>query len=272
MTNSNIKRSNSRKPAKLLVYKPYLKGLPVSALAARRGLRPFSYLLISAVLYFFLGQLLSVEYAWFRLIINLVVIFAFAFLMYSDGVGAGEGDVAFAEIALSRPKEGKAILKADLARCYHPSKGFFTVIIGSLPIILLCLVYAFMAKEDTYTLGVLPSWVSSFENKPDVGPALAYYHDRAGFQLADLLRLLTRLMIFPYINLIGADNSAAVVWIERLSPILVYLIPMAYGVGYLQGPRYRARIHGGIKSNQQRAQRKQKHRKEAARQKPKQLV
>lgn len=272
MTNTKPTRPAAKKQGMPLVFKPYLTGKPVSALLLRRGVRILSYLLVSAVLFFFLGQLLSIEYAWLRMLVNLLVLAAFASLMYSDGVAMGEGDVAFAEIALARQSEGKPVSEEDKARCFHPAKGFLTALTGALPIVLLCLVYAFMARLETYSLGALPSWVAGFENRPDVGPALAYYHNRPGFQIQDLLRLLTRLMVFPYVNLVGADNTTLVLWVERLSPLLVTLVPLAYGFGYLRGPHFRARVHGGIASNRQKAQRKAKKRKAPARQQPKQLV
>lgn len=271
MTNRNKKNVN-KKREKPLVYKPYLRGRTVSSLATRRGFRILGYLLVSMVLYFFLGQLLAVDHLWLRILVNSLVILGFAALIYSDGAKIGEGDVAFAEIALSRKNEGKNIDATDLARCYHPGKGFFTVLVGALPVILLCLIYAFLAKEETYSLGALPSWVSSFENRPDVGPALAYYHERAGFQALDLLRLITRLLIFPYVNLVGTDNKSAILMVERLSPLLVSIIPVMYGVGYMQGPRFRAMVHGGIASNQRKAQRKKIKRKLPPRQQPKQLI
>lgn len=254
------------------VKKPYLKGLAISGLAARRGLRITVYLLLSGVLFFFLGQLLVIGVSWLRVLLNLLVLLAFAALLYNQGARDGEGDVAFAEIALLRKNDLKPISGQDLARCYHPGKGFFTVLTGALPIVIVCLVYAFIAKRDTYTLGPLPSWLGAYETRADIGLALRYYHERAGFGFADFLRLIVRLMVFPFINMVGSGNSGAVLLVERLSPLLVVLAPLGYGIGYSRGEDYRARVHGGIAANARKAARKQKKKAQPRRQEPRQLV
>ncbi len=262
----------ARKKSAPIIRKPYLKGRAVSALAAKRGLRVSGYLLISAVLFFFLGQLLALDAAWLRVPLNLAVLAAFAALMYNEGARMGEGDVSFAEIALGRKKDGKTVSQAEIDRCYHPGKGFFTALAGSLPVVLLCLVYAFMAVPDRYTLGALPSWLSAYQSRADISLALSYYNDRTGPQAVDFLRLAVRLLIFPYVNLAGAGNKAALLLVERLSPLLVTIAPMFYGVGYLQGERYRALIHGGIAANERRAARRRKKAQRPQRREPRQLV
>ena len=254
-----------------LVRKPYLMGRAVSSLSARRGLRVFGYLIVSAVLFFFLGQMLALETTWLRMALNLIVIMAFSALMFTEGAHVGEGDVSFAEIALNRKTDGRILAPGDLSRCFHPAKGFFTAFIGTLPVMLLCLVYAFMAREDHYTLGTLPSWLGAYESRADIALALSYYQDRAGLQAADILRLAVRLLVFPYVNLVGAGSSMGILWVERLSPLLVFIAPAFYGLGYMQGERYRAMVHGGILTNQRKAARRKK-KERPQRREPRQLV
>lgn len=256
-----------------LVKKPYLKGNALSMLAARRGLRILAYLVLSAVLYFFLGQLLVIDIAWLRTIINLAVVIAFAALLYANGAQEGEGDVAFAEIALLRKQDGKTISKQELDRCFHPLKGFVTVFFGALPFVLVCLVYALMAVRDTYTLGSLPSWLAAYETRADIGPALSYYHEQSVFGVADILRMVVRLIIFPFINIAGSRNPDGILLVERLSPLLVLAAPVFYGIGYARGEFYRAQVHSGIAANERKAARK-RGRKQAQpkRQEPRQLV
>lgn len=268
-------KSGANKKQKSLIKKPYLKGKAFSRLALKRGLRILGYLVLSAVLFFFLGQLLVIDIDWLRTIINLVVIAAFAGLLYSTGARDGEGDVAFAEIALIRQADGREATREDLERCFHPYKGFVTAFSGALLIVLICLAYALQAVKDTYVLGPLPSWVAAYETRADIGPALLYYHDRAAFGLADALRMVVRLLIFPFVNIAGVRNADAILIVERLSPLLVLVAPMSYGVGYARGERFRALVHSGIASNAKRAARKR--RKAAAsrqqqRKEPRQLV
>lgn len=252
--------------------KPYLRGRAMSALALRRGLRILGYLLISGVLYFFLGQLMVVDIAWLRVLINLVVILGFCALLYSTGAREGEGDVSFAEIAYNRRQDGREIPKADLDKCFHPLKGFVTAFFGSLPLVLLCLVYAFSAVADHYVLGALPSWVAGYQQRADIGLALSYYENRAGIGLMDVLRLLVRLLVFPFVNMAGSRNAQALLMIERLSPLLVMVPPLFYGLGYLRGEHYRARVHSGIAAGAKKAARKKKQQQKARRQEPRQLV
>lgn len=271
MQSNAAKKKKTTKPQ---IKKPFLRGKPVSALAIRRGFRILTYLLLSTILYFFLGQLMVIEVPWLRILVNLVALGAFAGLLYSNGARDGEGDVSFAEIAYTRKQEGKPVSEEDLNRCFHPAKGFVTALAGALPVVLLCLVYAFMAVKDTYSLGALPSWVGAYESRADIGLALSYYHDYAGIGAADILRLFVRLLVFPFVNMVGSRNADALLLIERLSPLLVLIVPMFYGIGYLRGETYRSMVHGGIAANAKRTAQKQRKKKKAAarRQEPKKLV
>ena len=121
-------------------------------------------------------------------------------------------------------------------------------------------------------LGSLPSWLAGYESRADISLALAYYKDRVPFGVADALRLVVRLMVFPFINLAGTRNADGILLVERLSPLLVLIAPMFYGVGYHRGEHYRAMVHGGIATNAKRAARKKKKQQQQRRQEPRQLV
>ncbi len=267
----NKRPAAKKNPKTPQIRKPYLRGRAVSAMAVRRGLRVFAYLIVSAVLFLFLGQLLALESAWLRTLLNLAVIIAFCGLLFGEGARMGEGDVTFAEIALNRKSEGRALAPGDLSRCYHPAKGFLTALAGAFPLMLLCLAYAFMAQESRYTLGTLPSWLTAYENRADVALALSYYGERAGLQIADLMRMAVRLLVFPYVNLLGSGSGAGMLLVERLSPALLLIAPLFYGLGYTQGERYRALVHGGIAVNQRKAEKRRK-KQRPQRREPRQLV
>lgn len=268
MTNT----AKKQKHGKLQIKKPYLRGNAFSALALRRGVRILSYLVLSAVMFFLLGQLMVIDIPWLRILVNLVVVAAFAGLTYTNGARVGEGDVSFAEIALSREQAGKQASRDDKDRCFHPAKGFVTVLAGALPVVILCLVYAVLAVKDHYVLGALPSWVAAYETRADIGLALSYYHDFSGIGFVDILRLVVRLLVFPFVNMVGARNADALLWVERFSPLLVLVAPLFYGVGYMRGEAYRSLVHGGIASNAKRAARKQRKRQQHKKQGPRQLV
>ncbi len=266
-----MQKKTGKKKSAQLIYKPYLKGRWASTLATRRGGRVAVYLLMSVFVFFFLGQMMALEITWLRMLINLAVLGMLALLFFSDGARAGEGDTAFAEIALTRQQEGRVIPDKDLDRCFHPVKGFFTALVGVSPFVLLCLIYAPMARPAVYTLGALPGWLEPYLKRSDIGLALAYYQQHTPFVLADALRLIVRLMVFPFVNLVGADNPAGILWVERFSPLLVMAAPMAYGLGYRRGERLRAMVHGGIALGKRRKRRQDARAKQAVRQ-PKQLL
>lgn len=250
------KSKPKQKPA--LIHKPYQKGNPMSAMAARRGLRVLVYQVALVFIFLFIGQVLLSDYAPLRIGLNLLVVLGFFMLMYNEGGKAGVDDVAFAEITLGRVESSKELTAADANRCYHPMKGFFTVIAGMLPLILLALVFAVLTKEQVYTLGALPSWVLGYEQRADVGLALSYYRDTQGLGIESILRIVIRLLLFPYVNMIGADSASAMLWLERFSPLLILIIPMGYAFGYLRGPALRAQVHGAIKADAKRRKRREK--------------
>jgi len=254
------------------VRKPALTGRAVSMLAARRGLKVLAYLLMYALLYFFLGQLLVMDAAWLRAIMNLAALAGLFYLMFHEGAKTGEGDAAFAEIAMSRAQAGKPASGQDLDRCYHPGKGFFTAIVGVLPLLLLSVAYALTAVREHVGLGALPSWLGAYESRADVSLALSYYHESVAMTAADVLRLVVRLLVFPYVNLLGAGGADALLRVDRLSPLLVLIAPAFYAAGYLRGPQLRAKIHSGIQAGRRKAERRRAKQRGGAGKPPRQLV
>ncbi|MHC1786281.1 MAG: hypothetical protein AB9880_04420 [Christensenellales bacterium] len=267
------KPSNRSKREKALVFKPFLMGSWLSWFAARRGLKLLAYQMAFVFVYLFIGQALLFDSLYLRLASNLLVVLGFSALMYNDGAKAGLDDVAFAEIALQRQNQGKTAGKAELDRCFHPAKGFFTVLAGMAPLVLLCAVFAVIAQVQVYQLGALPSWLQPYERRADVGLALGYYRQSQAFGLTDGLRIAVRLIIFPYINMAGSGSRSTLLLLERLSPLLALIIPTGYALGYLQGKRLRAGIHGAISSDaRRRVQRQRREKRRLQRQEPNNLV
>ncbi|NLZ89284.1 MAG: hypothetical protein GX916_07265 [Clostridiales bacterium] len=269
-----MQKNAAKRKKPLLIYKPYLEGNWRSALAAKRGLKLLGYQAAFIFFYLFVGQAMMFDNFVLRLVINLLLLLAFASLLYMDGIKTGEDDVAFAEIALSRKEAGQTISQGDLDRCFHPLKGLLAVLAGMLPIVLICLVFALIAEVQVYRLGALPSWLEAYRNsRPDISLALSYYSEAVPFQLQDILRIIVRLLIFPYVNIVGTGDAISLLWLERLSPLLVMIVPMAYAIGYRQGKMSRARVHGGIASNQvKRVRRERRERKKRREKAPNQLI
>ena len=265
------KPAKSKKPV-VLINKPFLKGPWHSSFAMKRGFRILGYQVILVFIFLFIGQILMVESVLLRVFLNLSVILSFCSLMYVDGSRAGLEDVSYAEIVYNRKEDGKQLTVSELARCYNPGKGFYSVIVGMLPFFILAIIFAVITKEQFYTLGGLPAWVQTFERRADIGLALAYYHESQGLGFVGILRIIIRLLLFPYINMVGTESSAALLLLERLSPLLIMIIPTSYALGYLRGPSLRARVHGSISADKKRRKRREKKAQAQRKQPPKSLV
>ena len=246
MSNKQPVRTGKKKKIKP-VYKPYLRGNAFSMLVVRRGLRMLGYALIFLVLNLFVGTIFTFENMPFlRIVANAGQLLFYGMLLYSDGLRMGDGDVAFAEIQYDHQQAGETIGKPERDRCFHPLKGLLTVLIGLLPVIVLCAVYGLQAKKNTYALQALPEWVSAFSSREEVMAPLAYYSRSVPFTVLDGLKVIVRLLLYPFYNLAGPRNDEAILLIDRLSALLVLLPFLPYAVGYVMGVRSRAMTHGGL--------------------------
>lgn len=273
-------QKNAKKNKKSLqpVYKPYQRGRACSMLAVKRGWRILGYTLVLTFIFLIVGTALAFDNNILRIVLNAMVALMGMGLFYNDGARMGEGDTAFAEIVHNRKSEGKNVPDSELDRCFHPLKGFVTALCGIAPVLVLALVYALMAEKQIYSLGVLPSWVTAYEDQPEIGQALAYYSQTEGMKLADMLRIVVRLILFPYVNMVGSGNAEGMLLLDRLSPALCLLTPISFGLGYLRGPQLRSLVHGNIRQNKRKHNaRERKAREQRAQQmqpknKPKELI
>ena len=152
--------------------------------------------------------------------------------------------------------------------CFHSLKGFFTAAVGVAPFFLIALVFALLATRQTFQLSTLPSWVSAYDSQPEISQALAYYNNPDPTAVEDVLRFIVRMLLFPYINIVGTDNYDTMLLMDRLSPVLVLIAPLFYALGYLRGPSLRALVHGNIRLNKRRHNRKERKAREQRARKP----
>ena len=260
----NAKNNNGLKP----IYKPYLKGNAVSGLAAKRGLRVLGMIVLFAFLFMIVSIALSINNFILRLVINLGMVAVCCWMMHAEGSRQGENDVSFAEIALNRQNSGKSVSKKDRDTCFHPLKGFFSAAVGVAPFFLIALVFALIATRQEFELTVLPSWVSAYDSQPEISQALAYYNNPDPTTLEDVLRFIVRMLLFPYINIVGTDSYDTMLLMDRLSPVLCLVTPLFYALGYLRGPSLRAMVHGNIRLNKRRHNRKERKAREQRVRKP----
>lgn len=246
------------KKKRALVYKPYKKGTCCTGAAVKKGIRIWMYYLLFAFLYLILGATLQFDNVALRVICNGILVLVCAMLLYMDGARLGESEAALGEIVYIQEQRGKSGSKQDIDRCYHPLKGLFILLVGVAPLLLLTIPYAFMAQKQVYILQGLPSWVTSFAGHEEISLPLAYYQQDLSLQVMDILRLVVRLLIFPFANIATSDNANAMLLVDRLSPVLICLPALGFPLGYMTGPLARAMVHGDISSSNKRRQRRER--------------
>ena len=249
-------QAKKKKKKRELVFKPYLKGFWHGRDAVKKGLKILLYYLLFLFLFLVVGLVLNSQTPWLAWIANLAMISACGMLLYTEGARQGEAQVALGEIAYARQETGKDVSPEEKDKCFHPLKGWFSMLVGVLLPLLVCGAYALMARKQVYQLQALPEWVTSFEKGGEVLLPLSYYQNLTGLEIADYLRVVVRLLILPFSHLGQLYGADGLLTVDRLSPLLVCLPALGYPLGYLTGPRSRALVHGDIRSNEKRNQRR----------------
>lgn len=251
---NNKKKKKGMKP----VYLPYLRGNIFSGAAVKRAVKIAGYMLMFMFINILLGGAMTFENVFLRVAANLVLLAVGAIVLYGEGVNQGETDVGFAEIAQKRLDEGHNVAASEHDLCYHPIKGFFSAAVGALPFFIICLVFSFIAQKQRFALGVLPSWVTAYESQTEVSQALAYYSEATAVSLETILRVVVRLINFPYVTMMDVNNYDTMYLIDKLSPLLCLTLPLCYAIGYTRGPLMRALVHGNIRQNNRKHNKREK--------------
>ena len=232
-------KGNSKKPV-AQVKKPILKGSWHGKDAWKLALKRMLSMLAVTVIYLIAGMLLSFESLWGRLLSCIAVAGLVIYYPYYQGMVRGENDAAFAEIMYTR------------------QEGMFAALVGAAPFVAFAVVYAVLTRPITYTLGVLPSWTEALMRQSEFGDALRYYENVGSMGVMDILRVIDRAMILPFVNVFSYTGNDAALLAERLSPLFVLLAPLGYGLGYTQGRKLRDKINTGIKMGDDRKKRRER--------------
>lgn len=262
---------NKPKKKVTLVRKPFLRGQPMDSLVKKRALSVMGTIAVSMFIYLVVGSVLVADSFLVRMLLSLLFILMFAGLAYSNGINAGFQDVSFSEIAYTRRESGKPIDAEEEKKCFHPMKGFVSAMIGASPFILLALALAVLTEPQLYQASPLPSWLSGLERRSEIGNPLLFYHEGGAFTVLDVIRILVRLAIMPFVTMADSGNIYAVALVERLSPLFMLVLPSGYGIGYLMGTRARAQVHAGIAANRRKQKKREKKRIQQNRKGPEQL-
>ena len=260
--------NKSKKPVKP-VEKPFLTGSPADERTVRSALAFFGVMILTVFVSFLVCTMMNMGSDLLRIGLNLAVVILVMFIFYNNAVSRGAEAVARGEILWQRQGEGLPVSASAAAVGFHPLKGYLTGFLGTPPFLIAAAVLAVVTKKQTTGYGALPGWMSAFQQRSEIGDALVAYTAREGLQFTDILRLLVRIVIMPFISMTGSENRDGLLLAERLSPLLTLLPALAFGTGYLQGRRERTRIHTGIAENRRSRARKEKRERKARTQRPK---
>ena len=239
------------------VTKPYLKGDMIDRTTLPGAVKFFFGTVVMAILFLVSGVMMNFGQQWISILANTVIMLAAYLFFQQMGLSAGADAVNQGEIMHARQEKGRPVAEWERSMCFHPLKGLVSALIGSIPFFVCALVLAVIAQRQMTNLGALPNWLSGFEAREEIGGALAYYHETGSMSLEGVLRLIVRMATMPCVNMIGAANKDGLLILERISPILMLLPALCYGLGYMGGVSVRSTIHTNIALGKKKAKRKQ---------------
>ena len=235
-----------KKPVKV-VTKPFLTGGIMDENTLKNALKFFGML----VLFFAVGLLVSLMGGFGSRILTVIfsaaVILLLLYISMTQGARLGTEAVARGEILYQRQEKGEEMTEGERKLSFHPAKGWVIGLLGTLPFLILAIVYACIAKRQVTTVGMLPSLASGMMYRSEIGDALIpTYTETPPAELADILRPIVRACLMPVYRIADTENKPLLLILDRLTPLMMLMPALAYGFGYLQGKKERTRVHTSI--------------------------
>jgi len=231
------------------VHKPFLTGSPIDDRTISNSLKFCGVLILVFFITFITCSSISATGQIFRIVFSSVVILLVLFVFFNNGINLGADAVAKGEILYQKQLDGKGFSDSERKLCFHPWKAYLIGFFGSVPFLIIAVIFAINATITLTGAGTLPSWMQSYTRRKDIASALVSYMKPDGMMLTDYLRIAVRVFILPFVNIVGAQNSHGILLLEKLSPVILMLPAAAYGTGYLFGKKIRTKIHTMISEN-----------------------
>lgn len=255
--------------------KPYTKGTPTDENTIRNALIFFGVLVLSAFMCFIVCSMTSFKSVILRVLINAAIEALILIIFYAKGAEYGTDGVARGEILYQHIQKGQEVSAGERRIPFHPMKGFMIGILGTVIPLILALILAVSAEKQMTSAGALPSWMETYLRRSEIGDALTGYTQSISITVTDIVRIIVRIMIMPFVAMAGAENRDLLLLLERISPLIVFLPAASYGTGYLTGPAKRKMVHTEIAANNKkrisREKRARKARRNSAARTPEQL-
>lgn len=261
------KKKKTIKPVK----KPFLQGKPVDGSTAAAAIKFFFSLFGMALVNVLLGSMVSWSIQWLNILFNGALLLVIYGVYYQNGANRGVAAVNQGEILWQRRENGHQVDQKEQSLCFHPMKGFLIGLLGLLPALVCGLMLALVAQKQYTGLGALPSWIASLQRQTETAGALAIYQTEQAMSMESTLRVIVRLLVMPYVNMVGANNRDALLLLERICILPLLMPAISYGVGYLQGIRLRTQVHTDIALGKRKRAKKEKKRRQARSKEPEQL-
>ena len=209
----------------------------------RSALKLFGYQIAVTFLGLMITPMLMDASDIIRIPVIAALLLLVAFFLFMDGAGQGEMDAAKTEALKKLEKAGKYDASPEeLAGRFSRTKGVLTALIAALPFTLIALYVSLTTTPYVYSLQDVPSWLMGYLQRPEIGAPLQYTsHIVIASTLTDYFRVVIRLVLFPFVALLGSMSDEVAYTFDRLSPVLTLLMPMFSAIGYQFGPMRRAK-------------------------------
>lgn len=253
--------TNKAKPKETT--KPFFQGKPTDENTTRQALKFFGGLLLFAFMTFLVCSMTNFDSPVLRIAINVIIETLVLYIFYTRGMSLGTEGVSRGEILYQHMQKGEEAEESEKRVPFHKAKGFVIGLLGTIPFVILAIVLALTTTRQMTGSGTLPSWTEAYMRRSEIGDALASYTQGVAFTFADGIRIAVRLALMPFISMCGAENKDIILIVEKLSPVLVLLPALAYGIGYLQGPAMRKRVHTEIAANRRKRMLREKRERKA---------
>lgn len=227
----------------------FMTGCCTDQSTGKKALSFFGTLLLITVMTVIVCMMTSFENDLLRIALNSLIAGIVLVMLYYNGLSQGTEAVIKGEILQKKWEKTHETDVNEKKACYHPLKGLITAMLGSLPIWILALILALNTEKQMTGPGVLPGWTQSYLRRPEIGDPLYMYTHPTAITAVDIIRIIVRASLMPFSNIIGSSNPDGLLWMERLSPLLVLFPALAFGAGYLGGPGARKKVHAEIAEN-----------------------
>lgn len=259
MMQQKKKNKKAIKPVK----KPFLRGNAVDKGTFRTAVMFFFGLIGMVLINVLLGSIVMWDIPWLNIVFSCALLLVVYSVFYQNGANKGTAAVNQGEIMWQRQQDGKTVAAEDKALCFHPLKGFIGALLGSLPALICGIMLAVVAQKQFTGLGALPTWINTLQRQTEMADALAIYQTSGVLSMEDTLRMIVRMLILPFVNMVGAENRDGLLILERISALILLLPAVSYGLGYLRGVDVRTRVHTEIAMGKRKHARKEKKRRQA---------